>query len=440
MGDRPRHRRRRLHRLARRRRAAARRATTVRVVDALLPAAHRERPGYLDPAAEWIDGDLRDPDGRDARGRRRRARVPPGGDGRARRRPRRPARVRRPQRPRHRAAAARARRARLRRPASCSRRAWSSTARAATRAPSTASSRPAPRAPPTSTPAASSRPARAAAARSRRSTVPGGRAGRTRAASTPRRSSRRSTCARAFARETGVPVTALRYHNVYGPRMPRDTPYAGVASIFRSAYAAGRAPRVFEDGGQRRDFVHVRDVARANLLALTAPEPVAGAFNVASGTPRTVLEMAHALAARLRGAAGPRRSSPASGGRATCATSSPRPRAPPSGSASARRRTSRPGWRSSPPRRCGLRLTPRPRAAPRRARQSGHRHARKCSRSTASCCGATTSASHQHAVLGASAARELAPAALALPQVHARHRTPRSGACALRIDAARMAP
>jgi len=99
-----------------------------------------------------------------------------------------------------------------------------------------------------------------------------------------------------WASETGVPVTALRYHNVYGPRMPRDTPYAGVASIFRSAYAAGRAPRVFEDGGQRRDFVHVRDVARANVCALTAPEPVPGAFNVASGTPRTVLDMARALA------------------------------------------------------------------------------------------------------------------------------------------------
>jgi dTDP-L-rhamnose 4-epimerase len=99
-----------------------------------------------------------------------------------------------------------------------------------------------------------------------------------------------------YGNETGVPVTALRYHNVYGPRMPRDTPYAGVASIFRSAYAAGRAPRVFEDGGQRRDFVHVRDVARANVRALTAPEPVPGAFNVASGTARTVLEMAHALA------------------------------------------------------------------------------------------------------------------------------------------------
>jgi dTDP-L-rhamnose 4-epimerase len=100
----------------------------------------------------------------------------------------------------------------------------------------------------------------------------------------------------AFGNETGVPVTALRYHNVYGPRMPRDTPYAGVASIFRSAFAAGRAPRVFEDGGQRRDFVHVRDVARANVLAFTAPEPVPGAFNVASGTPRTVRELADALA------------------------------------------------------------------------------------------------------------------------------------------------
>src|SRR5213078_4667490 len=99
----------------------------------------------------------------------------------------------------------------------------------------------------------------------------------------------------AFARETGVPVTTLRYHNVYGPRMPRDTPYAGVASIFRSALAAGRAPRVFEDGGQRRDFVHVRDVAAANVRALTAPKPIPGAFNIASGTPRTILDMAAAL-------------------------------------------------------------------------------------------------------------------------------------------------
>jgi dTDP-L-rhamnose 4-epimerase len=100
----------------------------------------------------------------------------------------------------------------------------------------------------------------------------------------------------AFSRETGVPVTALRYHNVYGPRMPRDTPYAGVAAIFASAIAAGRQPRVFEDGQQLRDFVHVRDVARANVIALTRDTPTAGAFNVASGEPRTVGEMAQTLA------------------------------------------------------------------------------------------------------------------------------------------------
>ncbi len=102
----------------------------------------------------------------------------------------------------------------------------------------------------------------------------------------------------AYIREhPGATAVALRYHNVYGPRMPRDTPYAGVASIFRSAVAAGRAPEVFEDGAQTRDFVHVRDVARANVLALTAP--VVEAFvacNVASGTPHTVGELARALA------------------------------------------------------------------------------------------------------------------------------------------------
>ncbi|MGO9976655.1 MAG: NAD-dependent epimerase/dehydratase family protein [Solirubrobacteraceae bacterium] len=108
----------------------------------------------------------------------------------------------------------------------------------------------------------------------------------------------------AFSRETAVPVTALRYHNVYGPRMPRDTPYAGVASIFASQIAAGRAPRVFEDGRQLRDFVHVRDVARANVLALTHEQPATGAFNVASGHPRTVGEMARALCLAA-GPAGP---------------------------------------------------------------------------------------------------------------------------------------
>jgi dTDP-L-rhamnose 4-epimerase len=99
----------------------------------------------------------------------------------------------------------------------------------------------------------------------------------------------------AFGRECGVPVTALRYHNVYGPRMPRDTPYAGVAAIFRSAVEAGRAPEVFEDGAQLRDFLHVEDVARANVAAITRAEPAIGAYNIASGSPRTILDMANAL-------------------------------------------------------------------------------------------------------------------------------------------------
>lgn len=98
-----------------------------------------------------------------------------------------------------------------------------------------------------------------------------------------------------FSRNTGVPAVALRYHNVYGPRMPRDTPYAGVASIFRSALETGDRPRVFEDGCQLRDFVHVRDVAHATCLPLLMGEPVYGAFNVSSGIPHSVGEMAEAL-------------------------------------------------------------------------------------------------------------------------------------------------
>ena len=119
--------------------------------------------------------------------------------------------------------------------------------------------------------------------------------------------------AASWARLTGGAAIGLRYHNVYGPRMPRDTPYSGVAAIFRSCLENGRPPRVFEDGGQRRDFVHVRDVAHANLLALEAvdvtvggalgassAEPGAGGlrcYNVASGEPHTVGEMASVLAA-----------------------------------------------------------------------------------------------------------------------------------------------
>lgn len=109
----------------------------------------------------------------------------------------------------------------------------------------------------------------------------------------------------AWARQSGGQVWALRYHNVYGPRMPRETPYAGVASIFRSALERGEAPRVLEDGAQRRDFVHVTDVARANTLAL-GRGGASGDFravNVCSGEPHTIGELAGTLAKEMGGPA-----------------------------------------------------------------------------------------------------------------------------------------
>jgi dTDP-L-rhamnose 4-epimerase len=104
--------------------------------------------------------------------------------------------------------------------------------------------------------------------------------------------------ASAWARQTGGTVWALRYHNVYGPRMPRDTPYAGVASLFRSALERGAAPTVLEDGHQRRDFVHVTDVALANALAVETQAPLGSLVpvNICSGVPHTVGELATELA------------------------------------------------------------------------------------------------------------------------------------------------
>lgn len=113
--------------------------------------------------------------------------------------------------------------------------------------------------------------------------------------------------ASSWARATGGRAVSLRYHNVYGPGMPRDTPYAGVASFFRSALARGEAPRVYEDGGQRRDFVHVRDVAAANAAALDAVSEADcsgfAAYNTGSGEPHTIGEMAAALASAHGGPA-----------------------------------------------------------------------------------------------------------------------------------------
>jgi dTDP-L-rhamnose 4-epimerase len=99
-----------------------------------------------------------------------------------------------------------------------------------------------------------------------------------------------------WARETDGVAVSLRFHNVYGPGMPRDTPYAGVAARFLSSLDRGEAPQVFEDGGQRRDFVHVSDVAQAVSAAVGSERPGHHAYNVGSGTVTTIGGMATALA------------------------------------------------------------------------------------------------------------------------------------------------
>jgi dTDP-L-rhamnose 4-epimerase len=116
--------------------------------------------------------------------------------------------------------------------------------------------------------------------------------------------------ASAWARQVDGSVVALRYHNVYGPGMPRDTPYSGVAAMFRSSLERGEAPQVYEDGRQMRDFVHVDDVARANVLALrgvgqqgVTQRSGLAAYNVCSGRPVAIGEVAALVA---RGAAQPR--------------------------------------------------------------------------------------------------------------------------------------
>lgn len=113
--------------------------------------------------------------------------------------------------------------------------------------------------------------------------------------------------ATAWALACGGSGIALRFHNVYGPRMPMNTPYAGVASIFRSAVERGEAPLVLEDGAQRRDLVHVRDVADAVVVALEAtgsrPRGSMGAYNVGSGVVHTIGELAAALSTAAGGLA-----------------------------------------------------------------------------------------------------------------------------------------
>jgi dTDP-L-rhamnose 4-epimerase len=105
----------------------------------------------------------------------------------------------------------------------------------------------------------------------------------------------------AVGRAHDIGVVALRYFNTYGPRQALSNPYTGVAAIFSSRLINSQPPLVFEDGLQLRDFVHVHDVARATVLALTSHAAVGEAINIGTGRPVSVLEVAEVLAEHIGG-------------------------------------------------------------------------------------------------------------------------------------------
>ena len=98
-------------------------------------------------------------------------------------------------------------------------------------------------------------------------------------------------------RAYGIPTVALRFFNAYGPRQALSNPYTGVLAIFASRLLNDNAPKIFEDGRQQRDFVSVYDIARACRLALEVDDAAGEVFNIGSGEPRTVCEIAQRIAA-----------------------------------------------------------------------------------------------------------------------------------------------
>ena len=95
----------------------------------------------------------------------------------------------------------------------------------------------------------------------------------------------------------GIPTVVYRYFSVFGPRQSLSNPYSGVCSIFISRIKNGQQPIIFEDGNQVRDFVYVKDVAEANLLAIE--KDASGIFNIGSGTPTSIHTMAQLVARKL---------------------------------------------------------------------------------------------------------------------------------------------
>lgn len=100
-------------------------------------------------------------------------------------------------------------------------------------------------------------------------------------------------------RAYGIPTVALRYFNVYGPRQALSNPYTGVAAIFSGRLLNDQPPLIYEDGLQSRDFTHVRDIVQANMLALARDEMAYGVYNVGTGRPLTILDVAEALIEEL---------------------------------------------------------------------------------------------------------------------------------------------
>ncbi len=96
----------------------------------------------------------------------------------------------------------------------------------------------------------------------------------------------------AVGRAYGIPTVALRYWQVYGQRQALSNPYTGVGAIFCSRVLAGNAPPVYEDGAQLRDFVHAKDIARANALALESADAIDHAINIGTGNPISIADVA----------------------------------------------------------------------------------------------------------------------------------------------------